>query len=218
MHHVFIQQVFFFSHFTAYLSLVWSTILDKTKLTGWLHKVYGISDRFMSAQNDVICYPLKQQTLNYVTLKDIPAKLLWFHFKNYVKSTCRHKELVSRVGKHLQMQITELVLRKNTKRRETRGLFYHFVLTRWHIHSFAIRAKLIGRRTRDSQICSRHNCDLVYYLPVEEGTLIMLSDKRKTKTQMLVFTYLTSPVVGEVFRSFTLVNVLIHTVKILCYK
>lgn len=114
-------------------------------------------------------------------------------YQHYGKSTCRQEELVSGVGKHPQRQITELGFGKKRKRSETGGLCYHFVLTGWYVYSSGVRAKLIGHRARDSQVCSGHNCDLVCYLSVDEGTLIKLNNERKTHTQMLVFAYLTLP-------------------------
>lgn len=59
-----------------------------------------------------------------------------------------------------------------------RGLYYLFVLTRWHIYSSGVHAKIIWHSARDSQVCSGHDFDPVCYPSVDEGTLVLLNEKR----------------------------------------
>lgn len=61
---------------------------------------------------------------------------------------------------------------------EVRGLYYLFVLTRWHIYSSGVHAKLIWHGARDSQVGSGHDFDPVGYSSVGKGTLIQLNEKR----------------------------------------
>lgn len=61
---------------------------------------------------------------------------------------------------------------------EVRGLYYLFVLTRWHIYSSGVHAKLIWHGARDSQVGSGHNFDPVGYPSIGKGTLIQLNEKR----------------------------------------
>lgn len=61
---------------------------------------------------------------------------------------------------------------------EVGGLYYLFVLTRWHIYSSGVHAKLIWHGARDSQVGSGHDFDLVGYPSVGKGTLIQLNEKR----------------------------------------
>lgn len=69
-----------------------------------------------------------------------------------------------------------------------RGLYFHFVLTGGHIYLLGIYAKLVGHRTRHSQIFSGHNFDFVCYLPIDERTFVKLNDVRdKNKTNVRIY-------------------------------
>lgn len=69
------------------------------------------------------------------------------------------------------------------------GPYYLFVLTGWHVYTLGVHAKLIWHCTTDSQVCSRHNFELVCYLSIDKGTLIKLNSKRNTNIINIIIWY-----------------------------
>lgn len=117
--------------------------------------------RFISTakyyRNDISCFP-----------EQIISSLV----KLCVKSACRQlmskrERTYTNVGYWLALRWAEV-----------RELYYLFVLTRWHIYSSGVRAKLIWHGARDSQVGSGHDFDPVCYLSVDKGTLVQLNEKR----------------------------------------
>lgn len=54
-----------------------------------------------------------------------------------------------------------------------------FLLTRKHIDRFSITAKLVGHCAQDGEVFRWHNCKLLRYLSIGEGTFIKLHKRKK---------------------------------------
>lgn len=141
----------------------------KNSLFKTIYRIKGFHDRtgrFINTakyyRNNISCFP-EQIISSLVKLR--------------VKSACR--QLMSRGERTYTKADYWLALRWA----EVRKLYYLIVLTRWHIYSSGVHAKLIWHGAGDSQVRSGHDFDPVCYPSVGKGTLVQLNEKRNGRSK-----------------------------------
>lgn len=127
------------------------------RINGFHNRTWRFISTAKYYRNNINCFP-EQIMSSFVKLR--------------ITSACR--QVMSRGERTYTEEDYWLALRWA----EVRGLYYLFVLTRWHIYSSGVHAKLIWHGARDSQVGSGHDFDPVGYSSVGKGTVIQLNEKR----------------------------------------